>query len=439
MVTRFARLGGVVIAMVVLVTQRPVATRAAAAADVTVHEWGTFTTVAGEDGRAVEWLPLGGSTDLPCFVYSFNRLLKFGIPPSGPVPDYTTARRTLKGTVRMETPVLYFYASKPAVVDVSVQFRRGLFSEWYPDAAVTLPANFTNLARFDPSAGPSDGWIFWNDVSILPQAPDAATSFPGDKRPSHYYAARETDAAPVEVKTEREKFLFYRGVAGFASPIDATLAANGTVTLTNRSGAEVPHVMLFTRHGSKLGYRVYAGLGASQQVTLDRPATNLSLDAVTRELETTLVEQGLYVKEAKAMIETWRDSWFEDGTRLFYIVPPATVDAVLPLTVTPAPKSVVRVFVGRAEVIDGADIGIVRTALAKRDHSVLERYGRLLGPIADRVLAKTASPAERAGMSAQLDLMLKTHATRLLACGAQPSAPADTASAAPLQPLTTPW
>jgi hypothetical protein len=41
--------------------------------DLTVHEWGTFTAVAGTDGRAIEWLPLGlprfpASTDLPKFV-----------------------------------------------------------------------------------------------------------------------------------------------------------------------------------------------------------------------------------------------------------------------------------------------------------------------------------------------------------------------------------
>ena len=36
-------------------------------ADVTVHEWGTFTTVAGADGVAMQWTPLGGASDLPCF------------------------------------------------------------------------------------------------------------------------------------------------------------------------------------------------------------------------------------------------------------------------------------------------------------------------------------------------------------------------------------
>ena len=127
-------------------------------ADVTVHEWGTFTTVAGEDGRAVEWLPLGGPVDLPCFVYSFNRLGKISIPFNGAVPDYTTARRTLKGTVRMETPVLYFYATRPAIVDVSVQFRRGMFSEWYPRAVVSVPPNYMHLSRPGLTEADSNGF-----------------------------------------------------------------------------------------------------------------------------------------------------------------------------------------------------------------------------------------------------------------------------------------
>jgi hypothetical protein len=43
------------------------------APDFTAHEWGTFTAIAGKDGRAVEWSLLGvprlpPSTDLPQFV-----------------------------------------------------------------------------------------------------------------------------------------------------------------------------------------------------------------------------------------------------------------------------------------------------------------------------------------------------------------------------------
>src|SRR2546422_836416 len=37
-----------------------------------VHEWGTFTSVAGQDGQAVNWEALGGPQDLPCFVTKQN-------------------------------------------------------------------------------------------------------------------------------------------------------------------------------------------------------------------------------------------------------------------------------------------------------------------------------------------------------------------------------
>ena len=36
--------------------------------DLTVHEWGTFTSVAGVDGTAIEWDALGCKNDLPGFV-----------------------------------------------------------------------------------------------------------------------------------------------------------------------------------------------------------------------------------------------------------------------------------------------------------------------------------------------------------------------------------
>src|SRR5581483_2120765 len=71
------------------------ASRAASPKDFTVHEWGTFTTVAGEDGRAVDWLPLGGPTDLPCFVEHFQErgtAKIIPIEPNGAPLDYEHAR-----------------------------------------------------------------------------------------------------------------------------------------------------------------------------------------------------------------------------------------------------------------------------------------------------------------------------------------------------------
>ena len=101
-------------------------------ASLTVHEWGTFTTIAGPDGQAMQWLPLGGPTDLPCFVQTYkNRWVKAVIPPdSGALLDYEQARTGLRGTVRMETPVLYFYTDRETTAHVSVGFPQGLFTEF---------------------------------------------------------------------------------------------------------------------------------------------------------------------------------------------------------------------------------------------------------------------------------------------------------------------
>ena len=120
-----------------------------------------------------------------------------------------------------------------------------------------------------------------------------------------------------------------------------------------------------------------------------------------RELVALLIANGLYRKEAEAMVATWSDTWFEEGTRLFYIVPRAAVDAILPLTMTPAPAEVARVFVGRMELVTPAAQAIVARALAANDRATLARYGRFLQPIGQRVIA-AASGAERPMLEARL-------------------------------------
>ena len=52
------------------------------------------------------------------------------------------------------------------------------------------------------------------------------------------------------------------------------------------------------------------------------------------------------------MVNTWQDQWFaEEGTRVLYLLPRAWTDRTLPLQISPQPDSVVRVMVGRAELI----------------------------------------------------------------------------------------
>ena len=347
---------------------------------LTVHEWGTFTTVAGKDGLAIDWLPLGGPTDLPCFVEHFQNRATVKLAPNQPVPlDYATARANLWAKVRMETPVVYFYAPRAVRANVRVRFPRGLMTEWYPRAVVTQPLpDRTTLGD-----STRESVIEWRNVAIAPNADERFAVEPGE---SHYYAARNTDAAPLVVDGQSEKFLFYRGVASFDVPLSAVALDDGQVRVRRLGTHELPALVLFENRGGAIHYGTYGTLRGESVLT--PPSRSGTVAGVRRDLERMLVQAGRSRREAAAMVESWRDSWFEEGTRVFYIVPPRAVDAILPLTVEPAPARVARVFVGRMEVITPADERSVETALAADDAAVIERYGRFLGPITDRILAR---------------------------------------------------
>jgi hypothetical protein len=353
---------------------------------VTAHEWGTFTTVAGEDGRAIEWLPLSGPTDLPCFVEHFQNSNTVKILPTedARLIDYQTARSRLWGKVRMETPVLYFYGPRETALRVQVHFPRGLITEWYPHATANL-MGVTSTALHDPRFS---SMIEWPRVVVAPNSSRAFATEPGK---SHYYAARATEASPLSVGNQSEKFLFYRGVANFDVPLSARVVAGDSLDIRNLGTEVIPNTVVFERRGSKVGYRIGGELKA--RATLAAPPLDASLESLRDDLYKMLIGAGLYPKEATAMLETWRDSWFEDGLRVFYIVPPKSVDAILPLSISPAPATTARVFVGRMEVLSSTVQNAVEKAITGHDSMTVERYGRFLGPIADRILAKNPGAA----------------------------------------------
>jgi hypothetical protein len=343
---------------------------------LTAHEWGTFTSIAGSDGRAVEWSPLTGSTDLPSFVEHFRD------------PGFKLG---LRGTVRMETPVLYFYSPKEETVSVSVSFAKGVITEWYPHASHVEPiVNLYAQALYQAS---SRGSIAWDSVTL---SPNARPDFPRDDHNSHYFAARMTSSTPLRLKTaageQQEKFLFYRGVSAFDVPLSVTLDTQGKVRVKNFAESEIPTTILFERRGQKVGYRIGGAL--QNEVILDAPELSSTIDELGRELEGILVAQGLYQDEAHAMVETWHGSWFEEGSRLLYIVPRSFVDEVLPLTITPSPAQTVRVFVGRLELVTPATEKEVAVAFAGHDTPTLKTYGRFLEPILATMIKRESDPVQ---------------------------------------------
>jgi hypothetical protein len=352
--------------------------------DLTVHEWGTFTSVAGEDGTAIDWDTLGCKDDLPGFVNDFG---------------YRGFKWRLQGTVRMETPVLYFYSSRELDARVRVAFPQGLITEWYPQAEYevyqTQRANGlvrrlqANLNGIDTSLKSLTGTIDWNNIKVQP---GTAPALPVENGPSRYYAARGTDAAPIAVGEQHEKFLFYRGVGRFPVPLRVRLAGNGQILVENRGQDSIPRAILFENRAGRLGYRNVDGIG--DVVTLDPPSLDGSLAQLQLDLEAALVAQGLYPKEAQAMVDTWRDSWFEEGARLIYLVPAPAIDAILPLHVEPAPSQTARVFVGRIELLTSKTTRAVEEAIAAGDRTTIDRYSRFLDPILTRIVSGNAAKTQ---------------------------------------------
>jgi hypothetical protein len=339
------------------------------------HEWGTFTSIAGESGRAVEWFPLNGPTDLPGFVEHFRA---------------TGFKVGLGGTLRMETPVLYFYSTHDTTVDVSVSFFHGLITEWYPRASNVEPSpTLNNIALFQRQ---SSGSIAWNSVSVQPAA---APALAREAAASHYYAARATSSSPLRVSTshgkQHEKFLFYRGVSYASPPLAAAVLPSGQIEAMNQTAERISNLMLFERRGDKVGYRKLTDL--REGAIFDPPVLGASLDSLLPDLEASLVSAGLYPEEAHAMLESWKDSWFEEGSRLIYIVPRSFVDQILPLSIQPQPAGIHRVFVGRMELVTPATRKAIQTALATRDRATLATYGRFLAPIVETIIRQESDPA----------------------------------------------
>ncbi|MGH9882928.1 MAG: hypothetical protein ACRD6N_15930, partial [Pyrinomonadaceae bacterium] len=293
---------------------------------LTVHEWGTFTSVMG-DGHSLIWRPLSVESDLPPFVYCVDkgrawRGLRY---PS---------KSGLAVSVRMETPVLYFYAKEEKDVSVKVDFLHGKITEWYPQARAV------NRNSID-----------WGKLTIMPTSQtDAQIDLPHDGSENHYYPARETDAAMVRARgdseqgqTQHEKFLFYRGVGSFDLPLLVRLDGN-QVAIKNAFGEKVRKIVIFENSGGQIGYRIHRL--RETELVVERPALMGNLEDLRQRMKAILVAEGLFEKEADAMLNTWRDSWFEEGLRVFYVLPRATTDAILPIAIEPQPAELVRVLVG---------------------------------------------------------------------------------------------
>jgi hypothetical protein len=116
---------------------------------------------------------------------------------------------------------------------------------------------------------------------------------------------------------------------------------------------------------------------------------------------------GLYAKEARAMVNTWRASYFQtDGLRVLFVLPQKWTDEFIPMRVAPQPKEVVRVMVGRLELLTPEREQLAENAvrdLASPDEAIregafeyLREQGRYVEPIVRRMQATTRDGNVRA-------------------------------------------
>ncbi len=285
----------------------------------TVHEWGTFSTFSGSDGKNLKFHP--NDRDLPAFVHSNRRDLK-----GGPADVL----------VSLETPVLYFYSDRDRTVSVQVDFPKGAMTDWYPQAS-----------------RPPTHSLRWDGIKVL--AKDRP-KLPGEGEKGRYFAARGTDALPLEVaendKRQVEKFLFYRGVGDFVMPYTVSARGAGSFDVKNASKSAVPAFVLLRVQDRKVSFEKFGKLDAGAEVRVEEPKAVSTTEKLGDAVAALLVEQGLYEKEARAMVKTWSADWFgEDGIRVLYLVAEPQTAEFLPMKIEPKPEKMVRVMVGRHDVL----------------------------------------------------------------------------------------
>jgi hypothetical protein len=369
--------------------------------DLVVHEWGTFLATSGSDGAALDGM-YHEEHALPAFVHARGR------------DQLRLPSAHLKG----ETPVIYFYTARPQSVRVTARFPRGVWTQWYPQAELVGP----QLSAAPLPSAVRDGHITWS-AEIIPddgRAPAPAPAPPAAAKDALWNFAREVDAAFVRTTdrarkptaVESERFLFYRGLGRASLPLRVAAEDSRSLSLACDDPHGVRHVFVIRVAGGRGAFACLPDVGPGARTTTPVPSLEgaLPLEAfgerIGHELVERLVASGLYRKEARAMVNTWRSSYFEtEGVRVLFVLPRPTTDALIPLHVAPEPKELVRVMVGRVEVLtpereQAAELAV--RALASPDGAARDRayaflrdQGRYVEPILRRVLQTTTEASVR--------------------------------------------
>jgi hypothetical protein len=262
-------------------------------------------------------------------------------------------------TQKLETPVIYFHTDDESIqqAKVTVDFPKGVIGQWYPQATHFAPA-------VGALEGIRDGRMEWT-VDFLQTAPDLPPVDPHDV----WAPSRNVSARPLAVGGEHERFIFYRGLGRFEMPLRVFTDADGVLRVRNDS--DEPIGTFFLLHLHEDGGLVRRGSVGARDVaelvysgTPKERSLNAYVEEAATQIQAALEETGLYPDEARAMVDTWSQSYFRTpGLRMLYIVPPAWTEALLPLQVEPRPDAIVRTLIGRIEILTQEDEAAIVAAL----------------------------------------------------------------------------
>ena len=310
-----------------------------------IHEWGTFTSLQDENGRTIGGVNIDDEP-VPAFVHRLGER-----PKNAPHTFDDLSKSFYPGspsvTMRLETPVLYFYPAddKPVSIDITATFKGGLVSEYFPNGETFLNGKPSNR-KPEVIRGDGVGAITWKNVTI-----NAKGEMP--RTDEHVWLApRKVASAPISVGAETEQYIFYRGVGNLDAPLTARRGRHETLNIAT-SGTFKPGAMWLAdfRTDGSCAF-VDATLGGNLVTFKDYSTENVA--KLRASMKRSLVSAGLFEDEAEAMLETWKLSYFKSsGQRLFYMVPQAWTDAVLPLEMS-KPAQVTRVMIGRLELVTPA-------------------------------------------------------------------------------------
>jgi hypothetical protein len=363
--------------------------------DFVVHEWGTFLATNGSDGVSLEGM-YHEEHALPSFVHARSK------------DQLRLPSALLKG----ETPVIYFYTQAPLDVRVDVRFPQGIWTQWFPQVARSGPT----FAQMPSPTDLRNGRLTWF-AQVIPAGNEQIT-LPETSSDALWNHAREVDAAYVRTidysvkdpREETERFLFYRGLGRASLPLSFSTENGGTLALPATEPHGINHVFVLRVENGRGAFAYHPALrpGAQFAATIPSMSGASPLDEFTTrladDLAAALVASGLYEKEARAMVNTWRASYFQtEGIRALFIMPQSWTDAFIPLRIAPAPSQTVRVMVGRIEHLTPErearaeqaiqDLASPDASARSRAFAFLRDQGRYVEPIIRRVLATTRNAA----------------------------------------------